>query len=380
MTNGYRHSGWRTVIVGVVLLAIPVGLILAVRQGWLTLEWSLGVAAGTVAVAAGYKKTRAGVIAFFNDLFGFLGISKPEPPDQLISDAEHRDLKHLREMERKGQLSAEAAAVLRQLEEDLTNAVVAHLRARSAEQGTPETPAEEEITAAAVAETVKKGSPDEVQAMELLAANDIRGGLDALEQAAFAADAENADRWRRSGVIAYRVDTVRALKAYKRALTLDGSDSGDAIYVARLYRRLGSLEKARETLSALERKDNQLDDQMRYVLLNEMGDVHFAQGDHAEALESYRAGMAIAQRLADTNPSDTQWQRNLSVSHNKVGDVLMAQGDDGGALESYRAGLKIAQRLAETDPSNMGWQRDLSVSHNKVGDVLMAQGDDGGKG
>src|SRR5271154_2352509 len=39
------------------------------------------------------------------------------------------------------------------------------------------------------------------------------------------------------------------------------------------------------------------------------------------------------------------------------------------ALKSYREGLAIRARLAQSDPGNAGWQRDLSVSYNEVGDV-----------
>ncbi len=56
------------------------------------------------------------------------------------------------------------------------------------------------------------------------------------------------------------------------------------------------------------------------------------------------------------------WQRDLSVSYNKVGDVLVAQGNLPEALKTYRDGLAIADRLAKSDPGNAGWQRDLSVA------------------
>ena len=85
--------------------------------------------------------------------------------------------------------------------------------------------------------------------------------------------------------------------------------------------------------------------------------------------------MDIAQALAARDPGNTQWQRDLSVSHNKIGDVLVAQGDLPAALAAFRTGLDIAQALAARDPSNTQWQRDLSVSHVKLGDVLVAQGD-----
>ena len=108
---------------------------------------------------------------------------------------------------------------------------------------------------------------------------------------------------------------------------------------------------------------------------SKVGDVQVAQGNLAEALQSYRAGLAIRERLAKADPDNAGWQRDLSVSYEKVGDVQVAQGDLAGALQSYRASLAIAERLAKADPSNAGWQRDLSVSDDKVGDVLVAQGE-----
>jgi hypothetical protein len=49
------------------------------------------------------------------------------------------------------------------------------------------------------------------------------------------------------------------------------------------------------------------------------------------------------------------------VSYNKIGDVLVAQGNLPEALKTYRDGLAIADRLAQADPGNAGWQRDLIV-------------------
>jgi hypothetical protein len=51
-----------------------------------------------------------------------------------------------------------------------------------------------------------------------------------------------------------------------------------------------------------------------------------AQGKLDEALKAYRDSLAIAERLAAADRSNTQWQRDLYVSNGKVGDVLVAQG------------------------------------------------------
>ena len=108
---------------------------------------------------------------------------------------------------------------------------------------------------------------------------------------------------------------------------------------------------------------------------NNIGNVLVAQGDGAGALKAYRASLAIRETLAARDPANTEWQRDLSVSHDRIGNVLVAQGDGAGALKAYRASLAIGETLAARDPANTQWQRDLSISHNKIGDVLVAQGD-----
>ena len=56
--------------------------------------------------------------------------------------------------------------------------------------------------------------------------------------------------------------------------------------------------------------------------------------------------------------------------YSKIGDVEKAQGHLADAFESYQADLAIADRLAKSDPANGAWQRYLSVAHVNVGDVL----------
>ncbi|MFO1430386.1 MAG: tetratricopeptide repeat protein [Candidatus Competibacteraceae bacterium] len=106
-----------------------------------------------------------------------------------------------------------------------------------------------------------------------------------------------------------------------------------------------------------------------------IGNVRQAQGDLAGALTTYQATHAIFERLAQQDPANAQWQRDLSISHERIGDVRQAQSDLAGALAAYQASLTIAERLAQQDPANAGWQRDLAVSHDKIGDVRHAQRD-----
>jgi tetratricopeptide (TPR) repeat protein len=98
------------------------------------------------------------------------------------------------------------------------------------------------------------------------------------------------------------------------------------------------------------------------------------QGNLAGALQSYKAALAIAERLVKSNPDIAGWQNDLASTRNNIGDVLKAQGNLTGALEAYKAALDIVERLDKSDPNNTSRQLDLILLQNNVGDVLHARG------
>ena len=99
-----------------------------------------------------------------------------------------------------------------------------------------------------------------------------------------------------------------------------------------------------------------------------------AQGKLSEALDDYSQSLKIRQFLAEQDPSNAGWQRDLSVGYEKVGGVLEAQGKLSEALDDYRQSLKIRQFLAKQDPSNVGWQRDLILSYYRIGQCMAKSG------
>jgi len=104
-----------------------------------------------------------------------------------------------------------------------------------------------------------------------------------------------------------------------------------------------------------------------------LGEVLQAQGKLGEAQVAFAENLAISRRLAEQDPSNAGWQRDLAVAHSRVGGVLQAQGKLGEAQAAFAEDLAIMRRLAEQDPSNAGWQRELAGAHSWVGDVLQAQ-------
>ena len=105
-----------------------------------------------------------------------------------------------------------------------------------------------------------------------------------------------------------------------------------------------------------------------------IGDVLVLQGNLDGGLAAYRETLTLRKSLALKDPGDTECERDLSVSDNKIGDVLLAKGQLDEALAVYQEGLAVRKALALKDPSNAKLQRDLSVSDNKVADVLVKQG------
>ena len=59
-------------------------------------------------------------------------------------------------------------------------------------------------------------------------------------------------------------------------------------------------------------------------------------------------------------------QRDLSISHNKLGNLARAAGDLTAARTAYTAALTIRRRLADADPTNTQWQRDLAVALERL--------------
>jgi tetratricopeptide (TPR) repeat protein len=96
------------------------------------------------------------------------------------------------------------------------------------------------------------------------------------------------------------------------------------------------------------------------VSYDRIGDVQTAQGEFAGALKSYSDSLAIAERLAKTDPGNAGWQRDLSVSLSNLASVYRASGDNAKALDALRQGQAIMARLTELSPDNAQWKKDLA--------------------
>ena len=197
------------------------------------------------------------------------------------------------------------------------------------------------------------------QAAEASAAHHREAGSKAREEGALA--------WKNLGALAFAYDTAKAMDAYGKAAALDSQDWEALWYLGRLRQRGGYLPAAKNSYESLLARQESIDNpsfiHWGYFLL---GDVEAGLGNRSTALDHYERGQALVQALAARDPSNAEWQRDLSVSYDRVGDISAARGDRDGALKAYKDGLDIRKALAARDPSNVVWQTDLVVSGWKL--------------
>jgi tetratricopeptide (TPR) repeat protein len=216
-------------------------------------------------------------------------------------------------------------------------------------------------------------------ALQSLAQGDIRPAADILRDRVRSQRHEAAACSRQLGSLLSLTNSAEALAAYREAALLDPEDFSTLIELGDRERRAGSLMRAAEAFQRAQRvatdrteTDPHNTEWQRDLSVSHdrIGDVRQAQGDLPGALDFYDKGLKIAVQLADTDPDNTERQRDLSISHERIGDVRRAQGGLPGALDAYNKSLEIRARLATLDPSNAEWQEDLAVSRRLIAQIM----------
>ncbi len=171
-----------------------------------------------------------------------------------------------------------------------------------------------------------------------------------------------------SGEVAPDLLRSEALGLTELALTLSLQGDNKAA--------LAAAERARDIMSALlVRMPNDRhwwhDHGVNHLRI---GDIKLAAGARGEAMDSYRDGVAIFEKLAADDPDTVLWQRSLTTGRNKIASVLEASGRAEEALVLERKSLAIIEKLAAAKPTDRSLQRDLAVQHNRIGDILLNLG------
>lgn len=96
--------------------------------------------------------------------------------------------------------------------------------------------------------------------------------------------------------------------------------------------------------------------------------------DPAEALPLYEKGKDILVALRKQYPMYTQFQRDVSSSHERLGGLQLRLGQTEDALMHFKASLEMMEALLKQDPTNSQYQSDVSRSQMMLGSALLRVG------
>ena len=106
-----------------------------------------------------------------------------------------------------------------------------------------------------------------------------------------------------------------------------------------------------------------------YDLCVEIGGRYKEQGNSLDAMDAYLSALDIIQRLVAADPSNTTLQQSLANAHRYVGQILSTTGQPERAVEEHQAAQAILVHLAEAAPSDPFLLIQLSYTHCDLGDA-----------
>ena len=169
-----------------------------------------------------------------------------------------------------------------------------------------------------VASIADSPDPRKREALKRYAEGDRAGGFDALVAIQKAEGKAVAAGWREiAGLALERKDqgemgTADVISLYETTQTLDADYAWGWIKLRRLYQEAGRLQDARR--AAEQALAYAQSDRDQATAESELGDVLFVSGDLAGARAHFEKSLRILERLAASNVSSTDAQRNLDAN------------------------------------------------------------------
>lgn len=105
----------------------------------------------------------------------------------------------------------------------------------------------------------------------------------------------------------------------------------------------------------------------RAKALRQIGEVRFAQGRPADAIESLAAALSLQRTLVDADPSDNALLFELGQIEYWVGYAAWRAGDYDRAERNFSAYREVSERLVARDTGNRDWQAEVAYASNNLG-------------
>jgi Flp pilus assembly protein TadD len=77
-----------------------------------------------------------------------------------------------------------------------------------------------------------------------------------------------------------------------------------------------------------------------------------AQSKYADAAAVYQQSLDIARQLTNADPTNEEWQSDLATICEKTGEALATLAKPAEALQEFRESFTIFEKLAKSDPKN----------------------------
>jgi serine/threonine protein kinase/tetratricopeptide (TPR) repeat protein len=221
----------------------------------------------------------------------------------------------------------------------------------------------------ALARKLADDNPTDAASQAALAWADLKAG------AGLPGDMKNAelDRYRQAQSIYQKLADVNpAAVGYQQSLAW--SEDEVANYLKTHGDPAGALELVRKSeaihQALLEKSPSDLGEQRQLASDRALVQELLArQGTKAaDPLAAHRQHLAMVQKIADNNPSDTHAQSDLAAAYVALASQMPSQGDQTEANTSLGKAIAIYQQLADADPTNAEWQKSQADAYMQLGE------------
>ena len=107
------------------------------------------------------------------------------------------------------------------------------------------------------------------------------------------------------------------------------------------------------------------------TLHTDLGDLLTLNGATIDAINEYRAAIAMFASLTTTRPSDKRGSRGQQQVLEKLAGVLVTGGQLASAQHEYRTALELASARVRATPDDLEAQVDMVAPEHAIGDALM---------
>lgn len=157
--------------------------------------------------------------------------------------------------------------------------------------------------------------------------------------------------------------------------SLSASNLGDTQGALASYRKALAI---RERLAAVERSNSEVQQEWG-TSITRLGEMSLTLGKPSDAAEYFRKAIAIYEKLSTADPANKVLRKKLCSLYFVLGKALGVPGganlgDSAGALEYLRKALAIDKALATESPTEAKYRQGVSADYSVIGRVLSNNG------